>query len=399
MPPGLEVVPGRECLFRPPPCPAGRTHHPRFWYRPVNVLSRGFRPHRRPERESLERLAALRASALPLPQCPPCREVQEVLLQPYPPNPCGDWLSGQSWPDQWGCKLVPLREMATTSRERQLIRTTLLRGQPGACSPHPGTAPSSIRQSRPSVRPAATGLLPLTPTHLVNRPSPSTPERGEWIGFHWIQAHWTSAHWDRAGGFAMASQAQPRPASIKVVQAGVRAPRGSPSQTTRRWALSSVLSRLIAITYWTTAVKRSASIWLTSRPHPSDRRPAVEASNLPNQCLLASAFAARFQPLRGLPLAWAWNTAGVSSGKGHPPGLNNAPRPGLPRLERRACRKLAPRPQEHRNQQHRPCTGALNQGWSQAAVPSSQQATPPDQQRHTGTGAEGGRSPRQPPSH
>jgi precorrin-4/cobalt-precorrin-4 C11-methyltransferase len=77
-----------------------------------------------PEREQLDRLAALGASLCLYLSARHVEEVERVLLDHYPadtPVAVGYRLS---WPDQW-LELVPLREMATCSRRRRLIRTTL----------------------------------------------------------------------------------------------------------------------------------------------------------------------------------------------------------------------------------------------------------------------------------
>jgi precorrin-4/cobalt-precorrin-4 C11-methyltransferase len=51
-------------------------------------------------------------------------EVQEELLRHYPPDTPVAIGYRVSWPDQW-LSVVPLEAMAATSRERELIRTTL----------------------------------------------------------------------------------------------------------------------------------------------------------------------------------------------------------------------------------------------------------------------------------
>jgi len=77
-----------------------------------------------PERESLERLAALGASLCLYLSARHVEEVQRQLLQHYPPETPVAIGYRVSWPDEW-IAVVPLEAMAATSRERELIRTTL----------------------------------------------------------------------------------------------------------------------------------------------------------------------------------------------------------------------------------------------------------------------------------
>jgi precorrin-4/cobalt-precorrin-4 C11-methyltransferase len=77
-----------------------------------------------PEREALERLAALQASLCLYLSARHVEEVQEELLRHYPPATPVAIGYRVSWPDQW-LTVVPLEQMAATSRERELIRTTL----------------------------------------------------------------------------------------------------------------------------------------------------------------------------------------------------------------------------------------------------------------------------------
>ncbi|MEB3233867.1 MAG: precorrin-4 C(11)-methyltransferase [Cyanobacteriota bacterium] len=88
------------------------------------VLSRAGGRTGVPERESLERLAALQASLCLYLSARHVEEVQDQLLQHYPaetPVAIGYRLS---WPDQW-LTVVPLQQMAAVTRARGLIRTTL----------------------------------------------------------------------------------------------------------------------------------------------------------------------------------------------------------------------------------------------------------------------------------
>jgi len=88
------------------------------------VLSRAGGRTGVPERESLERLAALGASLCLYLSARHVEEVQQQLLRHYPPETPVAIGYRVSWPDQW-LTVVPLEAMAATSRERELIRTTL----------------------------------------------------------------------------------------------------------------------------------------------------------------------------------------------------------------------------------------------------------------------------------
>jgi len=88
------------------------------------VLSRAGGRTGVPERESLERLAALGASLCLYLSARHVEEVQQELLRHYPPETPVAIGYRVSWPDQW-LTVVPLEAMAATSRERKLIRTTL----------------------------------------------------------------------------------------------------------------------------------------------------------------------------------------------------------------------------------------------------------------------------------
>jgi len=88
------------------------------------VLSRAGGRTGVPERESLQRLAALGASLCLYLSARHVEEVQQELLLHYPPETPVAIGYRVSWPDQW-LSVVPLAAMAATSRERKLIRTTL----------------------------------------------------------------------------------------------------------------------------------------------------------------------------------------------------------------------------------------------------------------------------------
>jgi len=88
------------------------------------VLSRAGGRTGVPEKESLARLAALGASLCLYLSARHVEEVQAELQRHYPPETPVAIGYRVSWPDQW-LQVVPLSQMAATSQERQLIRTTL----------------------------------------------------------------------------------------------------------------------------------------------------------------------------------------------------------------------------------------------------------------------------------
>lgn len=88
------------------------------------VLSRAAGRTGMPEGESLARLAALRATLCLYLSARHVEEVQEELLRHYPADTPVAIGYRVSWPDQW-LQVVPLQQMAATSQQRGLIRTTL----------------------------------------------------------------------------------------------------------------------------------------------------------------------------------------------------------------------------------------------------------------------------------
>jgi len=98
------------------------------------VLSRAGGRTGVPERESLARLAALQASLCLYLSARHVEDVQAELLQHYPPGTPVAIGYRVSWPDQW-LTVVPLAQMAATSREQQLIRTTLYIVSPALQAP------------------------------------------------------------------------------------------------------------------------------------------------------------------------------------------------------------------------------------------------------------------------
>ena len=105
------------------------------------VLSRASGRTGTPERESIERLAALQASLCLYLSARHVEEVQAQLLQHYPADTPVAIGYRVSWPDQW-LTVVPLSEMAKVSRERNLIRTTLYVVSPALNAP--GNARSKL---------------------------------------------------------------------------------------------------------------------------------------------------------------------------------------------------------------------------------------------------------------
>ena len=88
------------------------------------VLSRASGRTGTPERESLERLAALQASLCLYLSARHVEEVQQVLIQHYPADTLVAVGYRVSWPDQQ-LELVPLSELAAYSQAKGLERTTL----------------------------------------------------------------------------------------------------------------------------------------------------------------------------------------------------------------------------------------------------------------------------------
>ena len=77
-----------------------------------------------PASEELDHLAALGASLCLYLSARHVDDVQTTLLRHYPDDTPVAIAHRVSWPDEW-ITVVPLREMARVSQERQLIRTTL----------------------------------------------------------------------------------------------------------------------------------------------------------------------------------------------------------------------------------------------------------------------------------
>jgi len=88
------------------------------------VLSRAGGRTGMPDRESLQNLASIGASLCLYLSARHVKETEETLLKYYPADTPVAIGYRVSWEDQW-LKVVPLTEMASTSIERGLIRTTL----------------------------------------------------------------------------------------------------------------------------------------------------------------------------------------------------------------------------------------------------------------------------------
>ena len=88
------------------------------------ILSRADGMTGKPEKESLERLAAIQSSLCLYLSARHVEEVQSILINYYPANTPVAIAHRVTWPDEW-VKVIPLNEMAKTSKEKKLIRTTL----------------------------------------------------------------------------------------------------------------------------------------------------------------------------------------------------------------------------------------------------------------------------------
>ncbi|MFN5162499.1 MAG: precorrin-4 C(11)-methyltransferase [Cyanobacteriota bacterium] len=129
----VEVVPGLSA-YQAPAAALGRELTIPGLVQTI-VLSRAGGRTGVPEKESLERLAALGASLCLYLSARHVEEVQAELLRHYPADTPVAIGYRVSWPDQW-LTVVPLAEMASTSRERELIRTTLYVVSPALQAPN-----------------------------------------------------------------------------------------------------------------------------------------------------------------------------------------------------------------------------------------------------------------------
>ncbi len=88
------------------------------------ILSRADGRTGKPEKESLQKLASIQSSLCLYLSARHVEEVQSILVNYYPADTPVAIAHRVTWPDEW-VKVVPLRELAKTSKEKKLIRTTL----------------------------------------------------------------------------------------------------------------------------------------------------------------------------------------------------------------------------------------------------------------------------------
>jgi len=88
------------------------------------ILSRADGRTGKPEKESLKKLASIQSSLCLYLSARHIEEVQSILVKYYPADTPVAIAYRITWPDEW-VKVIPLSEMAKTSKEKKLIRTTL----------------------------------------------------------------------------------------------------------------------------------------------------------------------------------------------------------------------------------------------------------------------------------
>ena len=88
------------------------------------ILSRSDGRTGKPEKESLQKLASIQSSLCLYLSARHIEEVQSILVKYYPEDTPVAIAYRITWPDEW-VKVIPLSEMAKTSKEKNLIRTTL----------------------------------------------------------------------------------------------------------------------------------------------------------------------------------------------------------------------------------------------------------------------------------
>jgi len=88
------------------------------------ILSRADGRTGKPEKESLKKLASIQSSLCLYLSARHIEEVQSILVKYYPEDTPVAIAYRITWPDEW-VKVIPLSEMAKTSKEKKLIRTTL----------------------------------------------------------------------------------------------------------------------------------------------------------------------------------------------------------------------------------------------------------------------------------
>ncbi len=88
------------------------------------ILSRADGRTGKPKKENLKKLAAIQSSLCLYLSARHVEEVESILMEYYPANTPVAIAHRVTWPDEW-VKVIPLSEMAKTSKEKKLIRTTL----------------------------------------------------------------------------------------------------------------------------------------------------------------------------------------------------------------------------------------------------------------------------------
>ena len=88
------------------------------------ILSRADGRTGKPEKESLQKLASIQSSLCLYLSARHIEEVQSILVNYYPADTPVAIAYRITWQDEW-VKVIPLSEMAKTSKEKKLIRTTL----------------------------------------------------------------------------------------------------------------------------------------------------------------------------------------------------------------------------------------------------------------------------------
>ena len=88
------------------------------------ILSRADGRTGKPEKESLQKLASIQSSLCLYLSARHVKEVQSILINYYPADTPVAIGYRVTWPDEW-IRVIPLSEMAKTSQEHNLIRTTL----------------------------------------------------------------------------------------------------------------------------------------------------------------------------------------------------------------------------------------------------------------------------------
>ena len=88
------------------------------------ILSRAAGRTGKPKTESLHKLASIQSSLCLYLSARHVEEVQSILIKYYPANTPVAIAYRVTWPDEW-LKVIPLSEMAKSSKEKKLIRTTL----------------------------------------------------------------------------------------------------------------------------------------------------------------------------------------------------------------------------------------------------------------------------------